>query len=138
MAMGVGSLSGRSSVAAAGHHVERFLPNAGDTTAPPSRNASVAPIAPWMTAMVPDRKRRLAGSGVGRSGDGHIDGSGFRVPWFRVRFRVQGSVHGSSFRVRSRALFEAFGSRSGEDRTPVNEPEPGTQNRTLNLEPNPA
>jgi len=29
MAIGVGSLSGRSSSAAAGHHVERFLPNAG-------------------------------------------------------------------------------------------------------------
>src|SRR6185503_9568149 len=94
--MGVGSLSGRSSIAAAGHHVERFLPNAGDTTAPPSRNASVAPIAPWMTAMVPDRKRRLAGF----SEDGHIDGSGFRVPGsgFGSRFTVPGSRSGAGSR----------------------------------------
>jgi hypothetical protein len=52
--------------------------------------------------MVPDRKRRLAGF----SEDGHIDGSGFRVP---VRFKVLGSVRGSRFQVRDPRRFEALG-----------------------------
>src|SRR5687768_16070310 len=73
MAIGVGSLSGRSSSAAAGHQVERRLPNAGETTAPPSRNARVATMAPWMTAIAPERKRRRA-----VWGGGHI---------WRVRFK---------------------------------------------------
>jgi hypothetical protein len=42
---------------------------------------------------------------VEMSGDGHIDGSGFRGAGFQVRFRVPGSVLGSRFWVRPSSRF---------------------------------
>src|SRR5262245_54074838 len=59
-------------------------------------------------------------------------GSGFRVPGFRVRFLVPGSVRGSRFGVQVNVLRCGLLCRRGVDVRPrTADPEP------MNLEPNP-
>src|SRR6266567_897313 len=58
MVTGVGSPSIKSDIVAAGHQLARFEPKAGPTTVPPITNATVAPMAVWMTANARARNRR--------------------------------------------------------------------------------
>src|SRR5437868_237091 len=64
MVTGVGWPSIKSSIVAAGHQLSRFAPKAGPTTARPITNATVAPMAVWMTANARARNvRRRMSSG---------------------------------------------------------------------------
>src|SRR5687768_15791257 len=101
MVTGVGSPSIKSDIVAAGHQLVRFAPKAGPMTVPPITNATVAPMAVWMTANTRDRNRRRGRSsahiaGILEHDSRHRDEPGHVTRSVRMTFEIPNHFPSSS------------------------------------------